>query len=108
VSRSSARNRFAFAAGSTITNPSGVGVTSNDFAVTSSERGSRSALEFPALKTFAVIMLLRCIYETLRSSRDLLLRGSSFAAHAICMDALKDLSVPDKAAVDLSRHAGWR
>jgi hypothetical protein len=34
-------------------------------AVTSSERGSRSALEFPALKTFAVIMLLRCRYAAL-------------------------------------------
>lgn len=83
VSRSSARSRFAFAAGSTITNPSGVGVTSNDFAVTPSERGSRSALEFPALKTFAVIMLLRCIYTSLRSSSDLPFRQSWFCVGVV-------------------------
>lgn len=45
--------------------PSGIGVTSYVFALTSSELGSRRALEFPALKTLAVIafMYLQCIYR---------------------------------------------
>lgn len=48
--------------------PSGIGVTSYVLALTSSELGSRSALEFPALNTFAVIefMCLHCIYNCCR------------------------------------------
>lgn len=68
-------------------NPSGMGVTSYVVAVTSSVRGNRRALEFPALKTLAVIalMCLQCIYtrpgQVGPSYRCLLLRANLIKIH---------------------------
>jgi hypothetical protein len=50
----SARRRLARVELSTTRNPSGVGVTSYVPVLAPNARGSRRALELPALKTFAV------------------------------------------------------